>query len=128
MSVEALGLRYIPIKGPEWVLVGVVIATIVGVAWESWEANIGNDRPVLKVAVGIMLSFLGGMGVEQGIEFFRSGASTLRWILAVFVGLASLAVSITYFTRRKARPGPRSIIEWLNERNKPPLMFGKKDD
>jgi hypothetical protein len=128
MSVEALGLRYVPFEGPEWVLVGVAIATIALVTWESWQARIGNDRPVLKVAVGIMLSFVGGMAAERGIGFFRSGASAHVWVSEVLAGLVSLALSITYFTRRKARPGPSSIIEWLNERNKPPLMFDKKNN
>jgi hypothetical protein len=128
MSVEPLGVRYTSFKGPEWVLVGFAIATIAVVAWESWEARIGNDRPVLKVAVGIMLSFLGGMGVERGIGFFRSGTSVCSWIFELLAGLGSLVLSITYFTRRKARPGPRSIIEWLNERNKPLLLLDKKED
>jgi hypothetical protein len=105
--------------------VGVAIAAVGVVAWETWEARIGNDRPALKVAIGIMLSFLGGMGVERGIGFFRSGASTRMWVIDVIAGLASLVMSIFYILRRKA---PKSIVEWLNERAKPPLVFDKKDD
>jgi FtsH-binding integral membrane protein len=128
MSLEALGVHYAPLKGPEWAVVGVVIVTLAAVLWESWEAKTGNDRPVLKVAVGIMLSFLGGMSVELGFVHFRSGTTARVWILDILTGLVCLVLSITYFTRRKAMPGPRSIIEWLNERNKLLLLLDKKDD
>jgi drug/metabolite transporter (DMT)-like permease len=93
--------------------------------WEAWESKIGNDRPVLRVAVGIMLSFMGGMAVELGSVHFRSDASTYRWIGEVLSGLASLGLSIYYVMRRKPS---RSVIEWLNERNKPSLIFDKRDD
>jgi hypothetical protein len=126
MSLEALAVRYVPFN--EWVLLGVAIVTFATVMWEGWEAKTGNDRPVLKVAVGIMLSFLGGMGVELGTVHFRSGTITRVWIVDVLAGLGCLVLSIIYFTRRKARPGPRSIIEWLNERNKPLPLLDKKSD
>jgi hypothetical protein len=128
MSLEPLGVHYTSFKGPEWVLVAFAIATIAVVVWESWEARIGNDRPMLKVAVGIMLSFLGGMAAERGIGFFRSGRSVYGWISDLLAGLGLLVLSITYFTQRKARPGPRSIIERLNDRNKPLLFLDKNDD
>jgi hypothetical protein len=127
MSLELVSVRYASLKGPEWVLVGVAIATVAVVVWEGWQASMGNDRPGLKVAAGIMLSFLGGVAVESGVEFFRSGMSTERWVIDVLAGLGSLLLSITYFTRRKGRTGPRSVIEWLNERNKTLPLFDKKD-
>jgi hypothetical protein len=125
MNLEALGGSYAALKGPQWVLVGVAIVATATVLWESWEAKKGNYRPALKVAAGIMLSFLGGMAVEQGNWLFRSPASSYRWILDFLLGLACLVLSFTHFMRRRA---PRSFIEWLNERNKPPLMFDKKKD
>ena len=129
MTLEALGVRYATFKGSDWVALGVLIAVLIAipavVVWEEWEARTGNDRPTLKVIAGILLSFLGGMSAEQGIWLFRSHASSYRWILDILLGLACLVLSFTHFTRRKA---PRSFIEWLNERDKPPLMFRKKDD
>jgi len=71
MSLETLGVPYAAFKRPDWALAVVAIAIIVAVAWESWETNKGNDRPVLNVAVGIMLSFLAGMSVERGIGHFK---------------------------------------------------------
>jgi len=128
MSLDALGVPYTAFKRPEWVLAVVAFAVIAVVAWESWKTNKGNDRSVLRVAVGIMLSFLAGMSVERGIGHFRSGTSNYRWIFEVLMGLASLVVSILYIMRRKGKPRPRGIVEWLYERDKRPLMFDKKDD
>jgi hypothetical protein len=124
MNLEAWGVRLVPIKGPEWVLVGATIAAVAVIVWETWETKMGNDRPLLRVAVGIMLSFLGGMSVERGIEFFQSDANTRRWVVDVLGGFVSLAMSIFYILRRKA---PRGVIEWLNERNKPQQLLEKKD-
>ena len=44
---------------------------------------------------------------------------------STFLNVVCLLVSIFYFFKRKE---PRTFIEWLNERAKPPLMFGKKED
>jgi hypothetical protein len=125
MNLAALGGFYAPPDGPQRVLVGVAIVAAAAVLWESWEVRMGNHRPALKVAAGIMLSFLGGMAVEQGNWLFWSHANTYTWTSEFILGLACLVLSFTHFIRRRA---PRSFIEWLHDRNKPPLMFDKKDD
>jgi hypothetical protein len=125
MSLQALGLRYTPLRGPEWVLVAVLIATLGVVAWESWESKRGNYPTALRIAVGIMFSFLAGMSLDQGIWLFRSHASNYRWVVDFLLGLACLYWSIASFTRRKA---PMNFIEWLNERAKPLPLFDKKEN
>jgi len=125
MSLRAFGVPFAVFRGPVWVQVVVGIAAVALVAWQTWEERMGNDRPALKAAVGIVFSFLAGMIVEQGIGLLRFHASSYRWILDFLLGLASLVISIFYISRRKA---PRNFIEWLNERAKPPMMFDKKDD
>jgi hypothetical protein len=125
MRIEAFGVRYAPLKGPEWVLVGVAIVAIAVSLWEGWEARSGNYRPLLRVAAGIIFSFLGGTSVERGIVGFRAGATTYSWSSDFLIGIVCVALSIHYIIRRK---DPRSVIEWLNERNKPLVIFEKKDD
>jgi NAD-dependent SIR2 family protein deacetylase len=89
----------------------------------------GNVRPALSLAVGILLSFLAGMSVERGIGNFRSHASNHRWILEVFLGLVSLVMAIVYIMKRNEKPRPSwGSVEWFYKRNKPPSMFDKKDD
>ena len=128
MSLEALGVPYTALKSLEWALVVDVIATIAAVVWDSWETIQGNDRPALRVTVGIMLSFLAVMSMERGIGHFRAGTSNHRWISEVLMGLLSLAVSILYIKRRNAKTRPRGIVEWLYDHDKPPMLFNKKDD
>jgi hypothetical protein len=125
MNLKALGVPHPSFKGPEWMLLGIAIVALAVVGWESWETKMGNDRPELKAAAGITFAFLAGISIEQGIWLFQSHASTYRWAIDVLMGLVSLLISIFYIYRRKA---PRNVIEWLNERAKPPLMFDKKDD
>jgi hypothetical protein len=110
----------------EWVILAVLIVTIAVVALESWQATIGNYRPVLKLAAGIMLSFLGGMAVERGVEFFRLGVSSYRCVSEVLAGLASLGLSIHWIVRRGAPSG--AIFDWLAERNKASFRLDQKDD
>jgi uncharacterized membrane protein YfcA len=126
MTLEALGVSYVTLKAPEWALILVAIAAMAVVAWDNWDTRTGNYRPVLKVVIGIILSFLAGMSVERGIGNFRLHAGSRRWILEVLLGLLSLVMSIIYVVQR--RKEQRSVIEWLNERNKPPLLFDKKND
>ena len=94
MNLEALCVSYVPLKGPAWVVAGVLIAMVAIVTWESWEARAGNDRPVLKVVAGIVLLLLAGVVVAQGIGLFRSHASSYRWILDFFLGLLGLGHSL----------------------------------
>ena len=94
MNLEALGVAYAPLQGPDWVLAGVLIAIVAIVVWESWEERTGNDRPALKIVAGIMLSFLAGLIVMQGFGLLRSHASSYRWILNFFLGLLGLGHSL----------------------------------
>jgi hypothetical protein len=126
MSLEALGVTHAALKPSEWILAVVAIATIAVIAWEAWETIQGNDRPVLRITVGIMLSFLAVMGVERGLGRFRSGTSNYRGISDVLMGRASLAMSIHYIKRRNAKTRPRGIVEWLHERDKPPADVRQK--
>src|SRR4029077_5890233 len=129
MSLEALSIPYAALKSPEWwAVVVVAIATIATAVWESWETIKGNDRPVLRVTVGIMLSFLAVVSLVRAIGHFRLGRSNYRWISEVLMGLTSLAVSIVYIKQRNARTRPRRFFEWLHEHDKPPMLFNKKDD
>lgn len=125
MSLEALGVPHAFFKGPEWVRLGIAIAAVAVVTWETWETKMGNDRPELRAAAGITFAFLAGISIEQGLWLFQLHASTYRWVIDVLMGLVCLLISIFYIYRRKA---PRNVIEWLNDRAKPPLMFGKKAD
>ena len=79
------------------------------------------------MAAGIALSFLAGMTIYQGIWLYRSQAIYYRWLLDIFSAIVLLFLSTRYITARKAKPGPRSFIEWINDRAKPPLIFDKKD-
>jgi hypothetical protein len=125
MSPEALGVPHASFKGPEWVRLGIAIVGVAVVTWETWETKMGNDRPELRAATGITFAFLAGISIEQGLWLFQLHASTHRWVIDVVMGLICLLISIFYIYRRKA---PRNVIEWLNDRAKPPLMFGKKAD
>jgi hypothetical protein len=62
----------------------------------------------------MMLSFLGGMAVQGGIEHLRLGMSNFGWIFQVFTGVIWLLVAIDNTMQRK---DPASL-EWLT--------FGKK--
>jgi hypothetical protein len=132
MSLEALGVPYAALKNPEWwAVVVVAIATIAAVVWDSCETIQGHDRPVLRVIVGIMFSFLAVVSLVRAIGYFRLGRSNYRWVSEVLMGLTSLAVSIVYIKQRNARTrprSPRSFFEWLYEHDKPPMLFNKKDD
>jgi hypothetical protein len=108
MNLEALGVAYAPLKGLDWVLAGVLIAIVAIVTWESWEARKGNDRPVLKIVAGIMLSFLAGLIVAQGFGLLRSPASSYRWILDFFLGLLGLGHSFKLL-------GGFRHVKWVND-------------
>ena len=125
MSLEAFGVRYVSFELDYWVPIGVGVATLAVVFWEEWEARVGRNRPAIKVTAGMMLSFLGGMSVELGLVHLRFGTINYGWIFQIFVGVVCLFVAVhTTMLRKRSR----SVIEWLNERAKPPLMFGKKED
>ena len=124
-GMEMVVVNYPPLTGFQWALVGAGVAGLALVVWEAWEAKIGNERPALRVAIGIMFLFFAGVNAERGLLFFRSGRSTHKWMFEVLLNVVCLLVSIFYFFKRKE---PRTFIEWLNERAKPPLMFGKKED
>ena len=119
MSLEGLAALYATFTGPEWEIAVVAVTMVAVIAWESWERNNGNYRPVLNIAGGIMLSFFAGMSVQRGIGRFRSGTGNYRWIIDVLAGFASLVLSILYIMRRTAKTRPRGIVDWLFERDKP---------
>jgi hypothetical protein len=64
------------------------------------------------------------MSAELGIVHLRSGVIDYGWIFQVFLGFICVFVAIHNTIRRKR---PTSVMEWLNDRAKPPLMFDKKD-
>jgi hypothetical protein len=119
----SLGCSLPAFKGPEWVFAGLASAAIAVVFLEGWETRTGNDRPVLKAAVGTLFSFLAEMRVERAIGNFRLHVSNYRRIIDVLLGLASLVLSIHQFMGRKE---PRSMADWLYERVQPLSMFNKK--
>jgi hypothetical protein len=53
MSLE-LTIPSVAFWGPEWVAVGIVIVAIALIAWETWESKSGNNRPELKITVGLV--------------------------------------------------------------------------
>jgi hypothetical protein len=125
MNLGGLGVNYAAIKGHEWAIVGVAIATVAAVFWEGWEAKMGNVRPGLKSAIGIGTAFLGGISVERGIAIFHSNANSHRRIFDVLIGLMLLGLSIYYTFNLK---WPLSVAEWPTQRDNPPSMFDKKND
>lgn len=118
-------VNYPPLTGFQWALVGAGVAGLALVVWETWESKIGNERPALRVAIGIMFLFFAGVNAARGLLFFRSGRSAHKWMFEVLLNIACLLVSIFYFFKRKE---PRTFIEWLNERAKPMTMFDKKNE
>jgi hypothetical protein len=45
MSLDALLLPFRPLKGPDWVLLGICIFGAAIVLWEGWQTKTGSDRP-----------------------------------------------------------------------------------
>jgi len=76
----------------------------------------------------ISFALLAGMSLQRSIEHFRSGASNYKWISGALLGVASLAIAIAYIMQREDMPRPRTFFEWLYERDKPPVIFDKKDN
>ena len=118
-------VNYPPLTGFQWVLVAAGVASLAVIVWEAWDAKIGNERPALRVAIGIVFLFFAGVNAERGLSFFRSGRSTHKWMFEVLLNVVCLLVSMFYFFKRKE---PRTFIEWLNERAKPMTILDKKNE
>jgi hypothetical protein len=108
MKLEALGVAYAPLKGPDWVLAGVLIAIFAIVVWESWKERMGDDRPGPRIVAGILLSFLAGLIVMQGFGLFQSHASSYRWILNFVLGVLCLGHSLKLL-------GGFRRVKWVND-------------